>query len=154
MAAGNSGTTPSPAEKKTGAHLIEKDLPSEIMKHSKNPMNFGTIQEPDSEATLVGSDLDSVSVQLHLSGVVIDDISFQTTGGGFARACASVATELVRNKPLSHALTMTGSKIVSKLGGLPTEHNHCAELAAETIKVAAEKAIKLLSEPQRRMYLG
>lgn len=134
---------------------VETDLPYEIIKHAKNPKNFGIIQEPDSQATLVGADFDSVSVQLHLSGVVIDDISFQTRGGGYvARACASIATELVKNKPLSHALTLTGSKIDSTLGGLPLEYKHCADLAAKTIKAAAENAVEHLSDSLKRMYLG
>jgi len=154
MAEENNDTASPIPGRHPGAQLDESELPSEIMKHAKNPKNFGILPEPDSQATLVGADHDSVSIQLHLSGVVIDDICFQTTGDGFARACASVATELVRNKPLSHALTMTGTVIDTKLGGLPREHKYCADLAAETIKAAAEKAIEQLSEPQQRMYLG
>lgn len=132
----------------------EKSITSEISRHVKNPQNLGFIENPQSQATLLGLNEEFLSVQMYLGGVVIRDIRFQTNGNIFVIAAASVATESVKNKPLSHALTITGDKIDSLLGGLPPEYKPAADLAADTVRAAAENAMGNLSEHLKLMYIG
>ena len=132
----------------------EKSITSEISRHAKNPQNLGIIENPQSQATLAGLNEEFLSVQMYLGGVVIRDIRFQTNGNIFVVASASIATEFVKNKPLSHALTITADKIDSLLGGLPRAHKPAADLVADTVRAAAENAMENLSEPLKLMYLG
>ena len=67
-------------------------------------------------------------------------------------ACGSAATELAKGKSLKHALTISGKQIEQSLAGLPREHMHCADLAANTLKEAARDALEKQKEPWRRIY--
>ena len=67
-------------------------------------------------------------------------------------ACARAAVEMVRDRPLSHALTIAGKKIEAKLGDMHREHFHFAELAANTLKAAARNALEQLDESLKMMY--
>ena len=47
-----------------------------------------------------------------------------------------MATELIKGKPLSDALTLTNQAVTEALDGLPAHKIHCSVLAEEAIKRA------------------
>ena len=49
---------------------------------------------------------------------------------------ASMATEMIKGKPLSEALTLTNKAVAEALDGLPAYKMHCSVLAEEAIKRA------------------
>lgn len=119
------------------------------------PSNMGVINHSSGRASLMGRSGNSISVDLYLNGVVVEEVSFQATGQcGYSIACASAATLLIHDRPLSHALNMTSELIERKLGGVPDEYHHVAVLAAEVVKAAARDALNKLSDPLRLMYLS
>ena len=69
---------------------------------------------------------------------VIEDAKFQTLGCGAAIATSSIATEMIKGKPVSEALKLTKQAIMEALGGLPPAKHHCSVLAAEAVKKAIE----------------
>ena len=68
---------------------------------------------------------------------VIDDVKFETFGCGSAIASSSMATELIKGKPLDEALQLTNRAVTEALDGLPTHKIHCSVLAEQAIKKAA-----------------
>ena len=69
---------------------------------------------------------------------IISDVKFQTFGCGSAIASSSMATELIKGKPLSQALELTNKAVAEALDGLPAYKLHCSVLAEEAIKAAIE----------------
>ena len=69
---------------------------------------------------------------------VIDDVKFETFGCGSAIASSSMATELIKGKPLDEALQLTNRAVTEALDGLPTHKIHCSVLAEQAIKKAAQ----------------
>ena len=103
----------------------------------QNPKNFRKIDSPDGYASVKGSCGDTMEVFLKMKDKRICDCTFITDGCGTTLACGSTATELAKNKTFIQALASVGADaILKKLGGLPKEDVHCAQLAAETLRKA------------------
>jgi Mrp family chromosome partitioning ATPase len=62
--------------------------------------------------------------------------NFTTTGCGTSRAAGSMTTELASGKSLQEAARLEQQDVLQGLGGLPEESEHCALLAASTLKAA------------------
>jgi nitrogen fixation NifU-like protein len=67
---------------------------------------------------------------------VITDVKFNTFGCGSAIATSSMATEMIKGKPVSEALKLSNKAVVEALDGLPTHKIHCSVLAEEAVKAA------------------
>ncbi len=63
-------------------------------------------------------------------------MKFSTFGCGSAIASSSMATEMIKGKPLSQALELTNKAVVEALDGLPPHKIHCSVLAEEAVKAA------------------
>ena len=77
---------------------------------------------------------------------------FDTLGCGFTLACGSVAMEMAEGKTVSDAMRIDASKITLALGGLPVTHEHCAELAVETLRKAIQDYLFRGNEPWKKLY--
>jgi Mrp family chromosome partitioning ATPase len=75
---------------------------------------------------------------LQISEQRIVDASFTTSGCGSSRAAGSMATEIAIGKRLTEAAQIEQADILGALGGLPEKSEHCALLAANTLKAAIE----------------
>jgi nitrogen fixation NifU-like protein len=66
---------------------------------------------------------------------------FTTTGCGSSRAAGSMATELAVSRPIDEADRIEQADILKALGGLPKDSEHCALLAANTLKAAIHDCV-------------
>ena len=110
-----------------------------VMEHFMNPRNVGIIEDADGvgrEGNPVCGDL--MEMYIKVNGDSISDIKFRTFGCGAAIATSSIATEMIKGKPLSEAETLTNKAIVEALGGLPAIKVHCSVLAVDALKRAIE----------------
>ncbi|MBR5986399.1 MAG: Fe-S cluster assembly scaffold protein NifU [Clostridia bacterium] len=110
-----------------------------VMDHFRNPRNVGQIENADGVGE-VGNPVcgDIMKIYLKIDGGVITDVKFETFGCGSAIASSSMATELIKGKPLSEALTLTNKAVTEALDGLPAHKLHCSVLAEEAIKAAVK----------------
>ena len=108
-----------------------------VMDHFANPRNVGEM--PDANAVGQVGNMkcgDIMKIYMKIEIDIIVDVKFQTFGCGAAVATSSMATELVKGKPISEALKLTNSAVVEALEGLPPAKIHCSVLAEEAIKSA------------------
>ena len=77
-----------------------------------------------------------MKIYLKIKDGIIEDVKFNTFGCGSAIASSSMATELIKGKPLDDALTLTNKAVVEALDGLPAHKVHCSVLAEEAIRAA------------------
>jgi nitrogen fixation NifU-like protein len=68
----------------------------------------------------------------------IEDVKFRTFGCGAAIATSSIATEMIKGKPLNEAVKLSNKAVADALGGLPAQKMHCSNLAADAVRSAIE----------------
>jgi nitrogen fixation NifU-like protein len=75
---------------------------------------------------------------LKIEDDIIKDVKFETFGCGSAIASSSMATELIKGKPVADAMKLTNEAVAEALDGLPDYKMHCSVLAEEAIKSALD----------------
>ncbi len=110
-----------------------------VMDHFKNPRNVGVIEDADGIGEVGNAKCgDIMRIYLKIDNDIITDVKFETFGCGSAIASSSMATEMIKGKPLSEALELTNKAVAEALDGLPAHKMHCSVLAEEAIKKAIE----------------
>jgi len=108
-----------------------------VMDHFRNPRNVGVIEDADGVGEVGNAKCgDIMKMYLKIDGENISDVKFETFGCGSAIASSSMATEMIKGKPVSEALTLTNKAVAEALDGLPAHKLHCSVLAEEAIKAA------------------
>ena len=108
-----------------------------VMDHFKNPRNVGVIEDANGIGEVGNAKCgDIMKIYLKVNDGIIEDVKFETFGCGSAIASSSMATEMIKGKPLSEALTLTNKAVAEALDGLPAHKLHCSVLAEEAIKKA------------------
>lgn len=110
-----------------------------VMDHFRNPRNIGVIENPDGVGEVGNAKCgDIMKIYLKIENDIIEDVKFETFGCGSAIASSSMATELIKGKPVEEALQLSNKAVVEALEGLPPQKIHCSVLAEEAIKGAIE----------------
>ena len=110
-----------------------------VMDHFLHPRNVGVIEDADAVGE-VGNARCGDIMEMYLKnkdGIVVD-VKFETFGCGSAIASSSMATEMIKGKPLSEVEKLTNQAVTEALDGLPAHKIHCSVLAEEAIKSALE----------------
>ena len=79
-----------------------------------------------------------MKIYLKIENDIIEDVKFETFGCASAIASSSMATELIKGKPVSEAMELTNKAVAEALDGLPAHKIHCSVLAEEAIQAALE----------------
>ena len=110
-----------------------------VMDHFRNPRNVGVIEDADGVGEVGNAKCgDIMKIYLKIENDIIVDVKFETFGCDSAIASSSMATELIKGKPVSEALTLTNKAVAEALDGLPAYKMHCSVLAEEAIKKALQ----------------
>ena len=114
-----------------------------VMDHFRHPRNVGSIENADGVGQVGNAKCgDIMKMYLKIDDGVVTDAKFETFGCGSAIASSSMATELIKGKPLEEVLQLTNKAVAEALDGLPTHKLHCSVLAEEAIKAAVEDYYK------------
>ena len=110
-----------------------------VMDHFRNPRNVGVIEDANAIGEVGNAKCgDIMKMYLKIEDDVGKDVKFETFGCGSAIASSSMATELIKGKPVSEVKTLTNKAVAEALDGLPDYKMHCSVLAEEAIQSALE----------------
>lgn len=110
-----------------------------VMDHFRNPRNVGEIEDADGVGQVGNAKCgDIMRITLKIEGGVVKDAKFTTFGCGSAIATSSMATELIKGRPVEQALELSNQAVVEALDGLPAHKLHCSVLAEEAVKLAVK----------------
>ncbi|MFC1933703.1 iron-sulfur cluster assembly scaffold protein [Chloroflexota bacterium] len=123
-----------------------------VIDHSMNPRNLGVLNDADGLASVTGPCGDTMEVRLKVRDGTISDASFTTNGCGTTIASGSMVTELAKGKSLPEVQRIGQRDVLDALGGLPEESQHCALLAANTLKEAIRDYLAMQREPWKKTY--
>ena len=108
-----------------------------VMDHFTHPRNVGVIEDADGVGEVGNAKCgDIMKIYLKIKDDVIDDVKFETFGCGSAIASSSMATEMIKGKPVKDAMQLTNKAVAEALDGLPAHKLHCSVLEEEAIKAA------------------
>ena len=122
--------------------------------HFLNPRNLGEIPAPDGFGRITGPCGDAMEICLKVKDGRIMNTTFWTDGCGPSIASGSMVTEMAKRMNISEAQRISQHDVLTALGGLPEESEHCALLAANTLKEAIKDYLAFKNEPWKRVYRG
>ena len=112
---------------------------AKVLEHFANPHNVGKIDDADGIGEVGTAKCgDIMKMYIKVKDDVITDVKFNTYGCASAIATSSIATDMIKGKPISEALKLTNKAVVEALDGLPAVKIHCSVLAEEAIKAAVK----------------
>ena len=118
-----------------------------VMEHFRNPRNVGVIEDANGIGEVGNAKCgDIMKMYLKIEDDIIQDVKFETFGCGSAIASSSMATELIKGKPVAEAEKLTNQAVAEALDGLPDYKMHCSVLAEEAIRAALEDYQKRTGE--------
>ena len=110
-----------------------------VMEHFRNPRNVGVIEDANGIGEVGNAKCgDIMKMYLKIEDDIVKDVKFETFGCGSAIASSSMATELIKGKPVSEVRKLTNKAVAEALDGLPDYKMHCSVLAEEAIKSALD----------------
>ena len=109
----------------------------QVRDHYSNPRNTGTIDEPSASAMVRSPyDSDTVLITLRIEDGIIQDAKFKCMGCAVAIACSSMATEMVKGRPVDEAYGISEEAVAGALDGIPEYKMRCSNLAPAAIRQA------------------
>lgn len=110
-----------------------------VMDHFRNPRNVGVLEDANGIGEVGNAKCgDIMKMYLKIENGIVADVKFETFGCGSAIASSSMATELIKGKPVEEVRTLTNKAVAEALDGLPDYKMHCSVLAEEAIQAALE----------------
>jgi len=131
---------------------IRKIYSDTVIDHAMNPRNLGDIQDADGFARVTGPCGDTMEIWLKVKNDTVGQATFLTDGCGPSIASGSMVTEMAKGKSITEAQKITQHDVLDAFGGLPEESEHCALLAANTLKAAIRDYMAMKREPWKKAY--
>ncbi|MBI9050408.1 MAG: P-loop NTPase [Anaerolineaceae bacterium] len=124
---------------------------SDIVMHLiRNKENMGTLAHPSAQGFFMGICGDRMQIDINTIDGRIMQAGFVADGCGVTIACGSMITKLAFAKTLQEANQISPEDLITVLGGLPKDHEHCAELAVMTLREAVIDAIEGHATPRKK----
>ena len=131
---------------------VKKVYSETTIDHAMNPRNMGNLKDADGFAKVTGPCGDTMEIWLKVRNGTVSDAGFMTDGCGTTIASGSMVTEMARGRNIVEFQRISQQDVLNALSGLPEESEHCALLAANTLKAALRDYMAMKREPWKRAY--
>jgi len=113
------------------------DINQKILDHFLNPRNIGEIENADGYAKIGDPSCgDFIKVWLRIENETIVDYKYKVFGCWGAISTTSVVSELAIGKSIKEATKITDDDVISVLGGIPENKQHCSLLGVQGLRAA------------------
>jgi len=106
-----------------------------ILEHWRNPRNKGRLPAPDVDVVeanpLCG---DVIRLQLEVRDGRVQDVRFDGRGCAISQAAASLLTEMIKGKTISHLKGLSDQELLTALGGVVKTRLSCALLPLRALR--------------------
>ncbi|MBQ8151339.1 MAG: iron-sulfur cluster assembly scaffold protein, partial [Firmicutes bacterium] len=90
-----------------------------VMDHFLHPRNLGIIEDANAIGEVGNAQCgDIMKMYLKIEDEIVTDVKFETFGCGSAIASSSMATELIKGKPVEEVKQLTNKAVTEALDGL------------------------------------
>lgn len=114
-----------------------------LMDHFRNPRNMGSIEDANGIGEVGNAKCgDIMKIYLKIENDIVEDVKFETFGCGSAIASSSMATEMIKGKPVSEVKKLTNKAVAEALDGMPAHKMHCSVLAEEAVLSALKDYVE------------
>jgi nitrogen fixation NifU-like protein len=120
--------------------------------HILRPRNTESLQDPDGFGACRSSCGERMKIWLRIRNDIVADAGFWTDGCAATIACGSMSTDLIKGKSVTEAFGVTADRIADALVDLPEGNLHCAQLAAQALRIALKDHLSLRREPWKKLY--
>ena len=94
------------------------------------------LESPDGKARVTGTCKDTMEIRLRFHDNQVAETSYWTSGCVYSLNCICAAADLAKGKTLEEVFDIDPHDIQEAIGGLPTDHMHCATLAVHALQEA------------------
>ncbi len=108
----------------------------------RNPRYHGRMSDADAHARVTGTCGDTIEIYLKFENDCVSRASYFTDGCASSAICGSFAAELALGKDPDTLTDINGESVLKKIGRLPQEDRHCADLAAAAVQEALSNYMK------------
>ncbi len=95
-----------------------------------------SVKNPDGKAYITGRCGDTMEICLKFEDGRVAKTSYWTDGCAHSLNSVCAAADLAMGKTPDEITQIDADKIQESVGGLPKDHQHCAQLAEETLQAA------------------
>jgi nitrogen fixation protein NifU and related proteins len=120
--------------------------------HILNPRNDRSLPNPDGFAAYSSGCGETMKIWLKVDNGIVIQTGFWTDGCAATVACGSMATHLIVGKSAIQSLALNARDIVDALKNLPEGNHHCAELAANALRMALKDYLAMDQQPWKKLY--
>ena len=132
---------------------MQETYSSKVMEIFLHPKNIGRMHKPDGYGSVTGPCGDTMGIYLRVKDGIIAEAKFFTDGCGTTIVCGSMITQLAKGRRVGDALDIAKETVLEHLGGLPEPDQHCAFLAANTLREAIIDFLKVKRNATRERFL-
>ncbi len=122
------------------------------IEHIIHPHNSDRLSDPDGYAEFASGCGETMKIWLRVRNDIIEDTGFWTNGCAATIACGSISTDLAKGKSVIQALAVSARDIAEALVDLPPGNFHCAELAANALRIALRDCLSVQQQPWKKLY--
>lgn len=123
-----------------------------VIEHMSRPCHWGIMHKSDGYAKITGPCGDTMEISLIVRNNIIVKCTFDTDGCGTTVACGSMIAEMATGKSLIIARQIDQNTILDYCGGLPEGNEHCALLAANTLRSAIDDYLHTQNAAWKKLY--
>jgi len=123
-----------------------------VVDHAMHPRNMKEMADADGYAKITGPCGDTMEIWLSVRNDTISEASFLTDGCVTSVAAGSMAVEMAGGRSVTGAMKISQQDVLTALDGLPEDSEHCALLAANTLKAALRDYLSIKREPWKKGY--
>lgn len=109
-------------------------------------------ERPDGYGANTGDCGDTIEIFLAVRDNSIIDAAYATDGCMFTHLSGLAVTELVKTRSIERAWKIKPEHVIAAIPDLPTDHYHCAELAAGALYRALTDLRNHMQKPWAKLY--